>query len=90
MPYIPQVELHREGKNSGSFFQDQKFGKHEIFRANKFVQQPQIFSHSCRIESQRIYQIDYIVIPRCTKKDEKKTDELKCIRTRYLMKFAIC
>jgi hypothetical protein len=28
---------HTEGKNSDSFFQGQKLGKHEIFQVNKYV-----------------------------------------------------
>lgn len=52
--------LHKEGKSNDNFFQDLKFGRHEIFQANKFVQLPQKSSHSYQIEAQQIYQIDYI------------------------------
>jgi len=31
-----QVVQHKEGKSNGSFFQDLKFDKHEIFQVDKF------------------------------------------------------
>ena len=33
---LPLEEKHREGKNSGSYAQDLRFGKHEISQADKF------------------------------------------------------
>lgn len=55
---IPLVELHREDRSNGNFFQDLKSGKHEISPANKFWQLLQISSHFCQIGSQQISQND--------------------------------